>query len=319
MVLPMFNSSQKPAGRFAPSPTGPLHLGSLIAAVGSYLLARKAGLRWLVRIDDLDRHRVVDSAADDILNLLETLGFEWDAAPLWQSQRAERYTEVLHRLKDEGRVYPCSCSRKEILASAPHAGEEGPIYPGTCRNGPVGNREQLAWRLKVGGPPIAFRDGLYGFRQQELQHDVGDFVLFRADGLFAYQLATVVDDLDSCVSQVVRGADLLGSTARQIYLYRCLGQQEPEYLHLPLVLGDDGEKVSKRHGNSAVVCTNNGSEMLSSALSFLGQPLPDDVAEAPAAEILRWALVNFRADRIQPVDRLLRIVVQPSDATGLSL
>jgi len=301
----MLTPSQAPAGRFAPSPTGPLHLGSLIAALGSYLLARRTGRRWLLRIDDLDRPRVVKGASDSIVQLLELLGFEWDAAPVWQSQRDERYHEILQRLNDEGLVYPCSCTRKEILASAPHAGEEGPIYPGTCRLGMTGNRQQQAWRLRVDRRPITFYDGLYGNWQQNLQDEVGDFVLFRSDGIFAYQLATVIDDIDSGVDQVVRGADLLGSTARQIYLNRCLNRQPPHYLHLPLLLGSDGQKISKRHADVAIVEAGNASEMMNLALGFLNQPLPADLVGAPAAQMLNWALVCFDDSLLTAEDRCL--------------
>lgn len=301
----MSHPEQPAAGRFAPSPTGPLHLGSLIAAVGSYLLARQAGHRWLLRIDDLDHPRVVPGAADGMIALLEQLGFRWDDAPMWQSRRGERYREVLEQLKAQNRVYPCSCSRREILASAPHAGEEGPVYPGTCRQGPVGSRAQLAWRLKVDVCDISFVDGLYGPQSQDLSREVGDFVLFRADGLFAYQLATVVDDLDSGVTQVVRGADLLGSTPRQMYLYSCLDAPTPAYLHLPLALGDDGEKISKRHGTLGVVNTQNGAGMLRLALGFLGHMPPADLRKAPAGTLLDWALGAFDPQRLVPRDRKL--------------
>lgn len=297
--------AQSPAGRFAPSPTGPLHLGSLIAALGSYLIARKTGRRWLLRIDDLDRPRVVAGAADGIIRLLEELGFAWDAAPVWQSQRDARYAEALQQLKQEGLVYPCSCTRKEVLASAPHAGEEGPIYPGTCRSGPSGTRQQLAWRLRVDGQPISFCDGLNGNWQQNLQNEIGDFVLFRSDGIFAYQLATVVDDLDSGIDQVVRGADLLGSTARQIYIYRLLNQQSPEYTHLPLLLGSDGQKISKRHSEVGIVTAENASEMMQLALLFLNQPFPAELVGASAAEMLDWALLAFDASLLVQENRYL--------------
>ena len=297
--------SSDAAGRFAPSPTGPLHLGSLVAALGSYLCARHAGLRWLVRIDDLDRPRVVPGAADAILALLEELGFHWDSAPLWQSARDERYAEILAQLRAAGLVYPCSCSRREILASAPHAGEEGPVYPGTCRDGAKGGREKMAWRLKIGGEPVGFEDGFFGPQEQDLQRAVGDFILARADGLFAYQLATVVDDLDSGVAQVVRGADLLASTPRQIYLYRCLGAEVPHYLHLPLVLGADGEKISKRHGETGIVHSTNGARMMTLALRVLGQELPADLCGAPAPRLLEWALDNFDPARVVPQHRRL--------------
>ncbi len=300
------SSSVKPsAGRFAPSPTGPLHLGSLIAALGSYLVARKSGRRWLLRVDDLDRPRVVEGAAAGILRLLEELGFEWDGTPLWQSERDDRYAEILQQLKNKGLVYPCSCTRREILGSAPHLGEEGPVYPGTCRQGPAGQRQELAWRLQVDQHPISFCDGLFGDHQQNLQQEVGDFVLFRSDGLFAYQLATVVDDLDSGVDQVVRGADLLSSTARQIYLYRCLDSEPPEYLHLPLVLGLDGKKISKRHGELGVVRSDNGSEMMRFALNFLNQPLPAELNGSPATQMLDWALEFFDESLLERAQKSL--------------
>ncbi|MCF6179038.1 MAG: tRNA glutamyl-Q(34) synthetase GluQRS [Geopsychrobacter sp.] len=301
----MLSDSQFPAGRFAPSPTGPFHLGSLIAALGSYLLARTTSRRWLLRIDDLDRPRVVKGAADGIMSLLEELGFQWDKTPLWQSQRTQRYVEVLQCLKEKGLVYPCSCSRKEVLASAPHRGEEGPIYPGTCREGLVSQRSQSAWRLRVDGAAISFLDGLRGAQSQDVQHEVGDFVLFRADGLFAYQLATVIDDFDSGVDQVVRGGDLLTSTARQIFLYHCLQSAPPQYLHLPLVLGADGEKLSKRHGNSGMVRRENSTEMMALALRFLGQSLPLGLRGAPAAEQLSWALKAFDPSLLRAEDMAL--------------
>ena len=297
----MFSSTQTPAGRFAPSPTGPLHLGSLIAALGSYLIARKTGRRWLLRIDDLDRPRVVEGAADGIIRLLEVLGFEWDAVPVWQSHRAERYAEVLQQFKKDGLVYPCSCTRKEILASAPHAGEEGPIYPGTCRNGLAGNRQNFSWRLRVDQHPIRFSDRVKGDWQQNLEDEVGDFVLFRSDGIYAYQLATVVDDLDSGIDQVVRGADLLGSTARQIYLYRCMKRESPEYFHLPLLLGSDDEKISKRHGEVGVVRAENSSAMMQLALVFINHRLPPELFGAPAEQMLNWALDSFE-DTLLPQD-----------------
>lgn len=306
----MFSSTRTPAGRFAPSPTGQLHLGSLIAALGSYLIARKTGRRWLLRIDDLDRPRVVEGAAEGIIRLLEVLGFEWDATPVWQSRRAERYAEVLQQLKKDGLVYPCSCSRKEILASAPHAGEEGPIYPGTCRQGLAGTRQKFSWRLRVDQQPIRFCDRVKGDWQQNLQDEVGDFVLFRSDGIFAYQLATVVDDLDSGVDQVVRGADLLSSTARQIYLYRCLKRESPEYYHLPLLLGSDGEKISKRHSEVGVVRAENSSEMMQLALVFINQRLPPELVGAPAGQMLNWALESFEDSLLTLNDRRLPALLE---------
>jgi glutamyl-Q tRNA(Asp) synthetase len=285
------------AGRFAPSPTGPLHPGTLVAALGSFLLARRAGLRWLLRIDDLDKPRVVPGAAEDILRILELAGLHWDGAPLRQSRRTARYAEVLQQLKQARRVYPCSCSRKEVLASAPHAGEDGPVYAGLCRERPAGSLP-FAWRLRVDRQVIQFRDQIFGTQVQSLADEVGDFVLMRADGVFAYQLATVVDDLDTGVTQVVRGADLLGSTARQIYLYQCLGARAPEYLHLPLLLSADGQKFSKRHCRQALVQKENLAPMLLSALKVLGQNPPAELACCAPALLIDWALEHFDLTKI---------------------
>lgn len=290
---------QRPViGRFAPSPTGPLHFGSLVAALGSYLLARINAGQWLLRIEDLDPPRTVAGAAERMIRLLEWLGFEWDGEIVFQSRRTDRYAQVLQQLRDQKQLFDCSCSRREILLSAPHPGEEGPIYSGLCRQGPAGSRTALATRLRVADQTIVYRDQIFGLQQQQLQLEVGDFILRRADGLFAYQLAVVIDDIDSGVNQVVRGADLLSSTARQIYLYQCLQQPPPEYFHLPLALGADQEKLSKRHGASAVVTMENGSLALWHALYFLGQPVPESLRLAPAKQLLDWALIHFSVERI---------------------
>lgn len=295
----------KPVGRFAPSPTGPLHFGSLVAAVGSYLLARRSGGLWLLRIEDLDTPRVVPGAADNMLSLLEKLGFSWDGEVIYQSQRFERYQQVLEGLRARMLLFDCSCSRKEVLASAPHPGEEGPVYSGTCRNGPVGSRSQLATRIKVPGQTVCIIDGVYGKLEQHLLTAVGDFVLQRADGLFAYQLAVVVDDIDSGVSQVVRGADLLSSTPRQVYLYSCMGEPPPHYYHLPLALAADGEKISKRHSPAAEIDCNNGPAEIWRALDFLGQHPPQELQNAEGAELLIWGVENFQPDRIPIVNRIM--------------
>lgn len=279
-------------GRFAPSPTGPLHFGSLVTAVGSYCLAKHVGGRWLVRMEDLDGPRVVPGAADDILRTLEALALRWDGEVLYQSRRTSRYEAALECLRDEGHVFPCGCSRKEVLASAPHRGEEGPIYAGTCRNGLPNGREARSWRMRVPHRTIVFCDCLSGECRQCLASEVGDFVLRRADGLFAYQLAVVVDDAESGVTQVVRGADLLSSTPRQIYLYHCLGYPLPCYAHLPLVLAPDGEKVSKRHG--AVSLDNSGGgRLIWEALRFLGQAVPEELRKLSPDEILSWGVRYF--------------------------
>lgn len=291
-------SVEQIVGRFAPSPTGPLHFGSLIAAVGSYCLARRKGGKWLLRMEDLDPPRVVPGAADEILSALENLGLFWDGEVVWQSQRTEAYIEAVERLREKGLVFDCVCSRKEILLSAPHPGEDGPIYPGTCRTGLRPGRKPRALRIEVSKEQICFCDGVFGQLQQVLSEAVGDFVLRRADGLFAYQLAVVVDDEAEGVNQVVRGADLLSSTPRQIFLHACLGNPVPEYVHLPLVLGSNGKKISKRHGIVRLDSENNAARLIAQALNFLGQPVPGCLQGAPPAELLSWAIQNFDQNRI---------------------
>ncbi len=285
-------------GRFAPSPTGPLHFGSLVAAVGSYCLARQAGGRWLVRMEDLDTPRVVPGAADEILHSLERLGLTWDDEVVWQSRRGAAYAEALSRLQSQGLVYACGCSRREILASAPHPGEEGPIYPGTCRNGLPPGRHPRAERLLVPAAPVCFHDGVFGPQEQRLADAVGDFVLRRADGIYAYQLAVVVDDAATGTNQVVRGADLLASTPRQVYLHTCLGFPVPRYIHLPLALADNGEKLSKRHAAPGAISAAADGELVAAALEFLGQPPPVDLCRAPPRDLLAWGVAHFDLDRV---------------------
>lgn len=297
-----FSSISPAVGRFAPSPTGPLHFGSLVAAVGSYCLARREGGRWLLRMDDLDQPRVQLGAGDEILRTLEGLGFCWDGEILWQSRRQERYRQALEELRRKGLVFDCGCSRREILASAPHPGEEGPVYPGTCRAGLAPGRRPRAERLRVPKDAIGFCDGLFGNIEQHLLTAVGDFVLRRADGIFAYQLAVVVDDADCGVNQVVRGVDLLGSTPRQVYLYNCFGWPVPRYVHLPLALGPDGQKLSKRHG-SVSLAGRKGGAWLFLALQFLGQVVPGELASDSPRIVLDWACKNFDLSRVPRVDR----------------
>ena len=290
-------------GRFAPSPTGPLHFGSLVAAVGSFCLARMAGGRWHLRIEDLDLPRVVPGAADEIMRVLEHLGLLWDGPVVWQSRRGDAYRAALESLRQRGLVYDCACSRREILASAPHPGEEGPVYPGTCRQGLAPGGKPRSQRIRVPDDLLCFVDGVFGHREQCLAGSVGDFVLRRADGLFAYQLAVVVDDADSGVNQVVRGADLLSSTPRQIFLQACLGYPVPRYIHLPLALGEEGEKISKRHGSITAVTAATTGNLLSRALLFLGQEVPAGMRRAPAAEVLAWGVAHFDLSRIPTTDR----------------
>ena len=237
-----------PTGRFAPSPTGPLHLGSLVAAVGSWLFARAAGGRWLVRMEDIDTPRVVPGSAEEILGALRRYGLEWDGEVVQQSRRTELYERALATLRERNLVYDCGCSRAELqrAASAPLGVEA--IYPGTCRNGLAPGRVPRAIRFRAPAGTIAFEDLVQGSIEEDVSARTGDFVVKRADGPFAYQLAVVVDDAEQGVTQVVRGGDLLTSTARQIALQRALGLPTPEYAHLPLVVNAEGAKLGKRDG-----------------------------------------------------------------------
>ncbi len=295
-------------GRFAPSPTGPLHAGSLVAALASWLDARAwnhgHGGRWLVRIEDLDRPRCVAGAAALILQQLQDCSLVADEPPLFQSQRNAVYEAALQRLLAAGRVYPCACSRKQIesvLARAGHArsrhGEL--VYPGTCRHGLHGTTVR-AWRFLV--PQVApassaattassvveWHDRRLGPQHQDVGAAVGDFVLRRADGEFSYQLAVVVDDAAQAVSHVVRGEDLADNTARQLLLQRALGLPTPQYLHTPLVLGTNGEKLSKQNGATALD-TRDPLAVLNAAANTLGLPVQaSSVADALAAWVGAW-------------------------------
>ncbi|MDR6388677.1 tRNA glutamyl-Q(34) synthetase GluQRS [Paraburkholderia phenoliruptrix] len=245
-------------GRFAPSPTGPLHVGSLVSALASWLDARAHGGTWLVRVEDIDGPRTVPGAAQDILATLERFGMRADEPPVWQSTRIARYQEALEQLKAAGFVYPCGCTRKEIADSLLHAHARNTTlaYPGTCRNGLHG-KPARAWRLRVPdgeAAVVGFEDRWQGKQTQNLATEVGDFVLRRADDQWAYQLAVVVDDADAGITHIVRGADLLDSTARQICLQRCLGVPTPRYLHVPVVTNEQGEKLSKQTGATALDC-----------------------------------------------------------------
>lgn len=260
-------------GRFAPSPTGPLHLGSLIAAAASWLDARAAGGRWLVRIEDLDRPRCVPGAAEAILRALDRLGLHWDGEVLYQSLRLEHYRAALERLAPH--TYWCGCTRREIADSSLGLAADGAhIYPGTCRGGTARKR---ALRLRTTMEPIAFVDRVQGRCEQLLERDIGDFVLYRADGLVAYQLAVVIDDAAQGITDVVRGADLLDSTPRQIYLQRLLGLPTPRYLHVPVALDAAGEKFSKQMGAAPIEADASA---LARALGFLGQPEATTLEEA---------------------------------------
>lgn len=285
-------------GRFAPSPTGPLHFGSLVAAVGSYLEARAQGGDWLVRMEDIDAPRNVPGAADDILRTLEAFGFEWTGEVLWQSRRIEAYAAALEQLQAVGAAYPCACSRKEIADRAMRTAiDGGDVYPGTCRSGLPADRTPRAWRLRVDAQTVAFADRVQGVQTQCLERDVGDFVLLRADGLFAYQLAVVVDDAYQGVTDVVRGADLLDSTPRQIWLQQCLGVATPKYAHLPVATNASGEKWSKQTLAPAIRMADAGAQIWG-ALDFLGQAPPADLRQGDLPEVWAWARAHWQLGRV---------------------
>jgi len=288
-------------GRFAPSPTGPLHFGSLVAAVGSYLDAKSQGGDWLLRMEDLDRPRTVPGAADDILRTLEALGLHWDGEVLHQSTRDAAYGAALARLQETGRVYPCACTRREIADSA-MSGIDGPVYPGTCRNGPAHGRAARAIRVRtdstaLGGNRIRFEDAIQGGITQDLEHQVGDFVLKRADGLFAYQLAVVVDDAEQGITHVMRGADLLDSTPRQIHLQRLLGYPVPAYAHLPVAVNAQGEKLSKQTF-AAAVRTDQAMPLLNTILRWLGQEPVDNGDPRDFEAFWQVAIAGWRRERV---------------------
>jgi glutamyl-Q tRNA(Asp) synthetase len=278
----------KPTGRFAPSPTGPLHLGSLVAAVGSWLFTRREGGRWLVRMEDLDAPRVVPGSAEEILAALERYGLTWDGDVVYQSQRTSLYDDVLATLRAKNLVYDCGCSRADLLraASAP-VGRE-PIYPGTCRDGLPSGRTPRAVRLRTSHEIIRFDDMIRGRIEEDVAMETGDFVVRRADGVYAYQLAVVVDDAAQGVTQVVRGADLLTSTARQIALQQALTLPIPSYAHLPLVVNADGSKLGKRDGALPLPSLEEKrvGETLAFALTYLGVEAARDTPARMLAEAL---------------------------------
>jgi glutamyl-Q tRNA(Asp) synthetase len=284
-------------GRFAPSPTGPLHFGSLVAALASWLDARAAGGRWLVRIEDLDPPRVEPGAADEILRALESLGLAWDGEVLYQSRRAAFYREALERLR--AHTYWCGCSRREIADSSLGLAVDGArIYPGTCRGGLLPGKAARALRVRAPAEEIRFVDRLQGAQAQVLALAVGDYVLYRADGSYAYQLAVVVDDAAQGVTDVVRGADLLDSTARQIHLQWLLDVATPRYLHVPAAVNAQGEKLSKQTGAPAVDARRPGRE-IAAALRFLGQRETHDLRQA----VKNWDPALIPAQRVRETER----------------
>ena len=276
-------------GRFAPTPSGHLHFGSLVAALASYLDARSVGGRWLMRMEDLDPPREEPGAQAAILKALESYGFEWDGEMVRQSDRHDAYAEVLNRLFSQGLAYACTCSRKQL---EPYHG----IYPGLCRNAGHGT-EDAAIRIRVPELDYHFIDRVQGEFHQHLGRDVGDFVIRRRDGLYAYQLAVVIDDIAQGVNAIVRGADLLDSTPRQLYLQELLGAPAPSYLHVPLITQPDGHKLGKSY-RAPPLSPEQARPLLLRALRALGQAAPEQLLELTPRALLVWAAQHWQVERI---------------------
>lgn len=289
-------------GRFAPSPTGNPHLGTLIAAVASYLQARVNKGEWLLRIEDVDTTRRVAGADDAMLRTLDKFGFEWDAEVIWQSKRSLVYEQALEQLNAADLVFPCTCSRKLLAQTAV---EQSGIYPGTCRAQKLPFPHEHAIRVRVPDISVGFEDAIFGEYQQSLASECGDFVIKRRDGLFAYQLAVVVDDAEQGVTEIVRGADLLDSTPRQIYLQQCLDYAQPDYLHLPLILDQEGRKLSKSAG-AAELNPERPIKSIYAALKHLGQQPPAELARAGIVDIWQWAVENWNISKIPTADKVIQ-------------
>ena len=275
-------------GRFAPTPSGPLHFGSIIAALGSYLQARTHHGDWLVRIEDIDQPRAKPGADKKILEQLERLGMYWDDQVVYQSSRTTLYQSALEKLDSENLVFPCSCTRKDVLNKP---------YPGTCRKTTSNNKTNPSYRLITNNKLIKIKDKLQGVYSQRLETDVGDFIIKRADGLFAYHLAVVVDDAEQGVTEIVRGNDLLDSTPCQIYLQQLLGLSTPDYLHLPLAVDNTGNKLSKAR-DAEVANTNDPVITLLQALDFLGQMPPAQLSNSSVEDVMKWATKNWDLKKI---------------------
>lgn len=288
------HASDRPyRGRFAPSPTGPLHFGSLVAAAGSYLAAKHAGGEWLVRIEDLDPPREVPGSAEQIVATLATFGFEWNESIVRQSSRISAYEAAVNRLLASGDAFYCSCSRAEIEATTGPAQDGDELrYPGWCRDGVRMPERKLAVRLRVPSGMVAFNDGIQGLTSIAVDGEIGDFVIRRRDGLFAYQLAVVVDDAAQGITDVVRGADLLRSTPRQILLQKALGLPTPGYAHMPVATDHNGIKLSKSAGAASLDLQRPGEELWR-ALRFLRQAPPCELRRSALATLWSWAIANW--------------------------
>ena len=296
------NNPKNYTGRFAPSPTGPVHFGTLIAAVGSYLQAKKSNGDWLIRIEDVDTTRAIKGADTDILNTLESFGFEWDDEIVYQSKQTKLYEDALDLLTTQALTFPCICSRKQLF------GQE--IYPGSCRSRRYPEKKQHATRLTAKEASIEFNDLVMGQQSQNIQQQCGDFVIRRRDGLFAYQLAVVVDDAIQNITEIVRGTDLLDCTPRQIYLQQQLNYNTPDYCHLPLVVDATGNKISKSAG-AAKVDVAHKEKLLVKVLAFLGQKPPSDLSSSSIDDIWAWAIKHWQVEQVPQQQKIQIHAIQP--------
>lgn len=281
-------------GRFAPSPTGPLHFGSLVAAVASFLEAKAHNGKWLLRIEDLDAPRVQTGATDNIISTLAAFGFEWDDDIVYQSRRSDAYHNAFTQLRNKALLYPCTCTRKEIADSSALIGIEGAIYPGTCLSRATKPNAPIAWRIKTVDRLIHFNDTIQGDIYQNLATDIGDFVLRRADHLFTYQLAVVVDDAEQGITHIVRGADLLNSTPRQLYLQTLLNFSTPNYAHIPIATDSEDQKLSKQTLAKGLSITEAPFAIFN-ALSFLNQTPPIELAHENLNTCWQWAFEHWNS------------------------
>ena len=280
-------------GRFAPSPTGPLHLGSLYTALASYLDARSQQGQWLLRIDDLDHFRIIPEATDQILTVLDKLGLHWDDKIYYQSQHIEHYQAILERLEQDNWLYPCTCTRKKLAAS-------GPPYPGYCRQKKIAADSTFALRIRTKQQPIVFKARLQGRIEQNLQQSCGDFILKRKDDVIAYQLAEIVDERQQNITHIVRGFDLLDSTPRQIYLQQCLGLPQPDYMHIPVIVDQHGIKLSKQT-HAEAVSAKHPEKTLWLLLNLLRQQPPETLQQASAREILSWGIEHWKPEKLKKI------------------
>lgn len=278
-------------GRFAPSPTGELHFGSIVAAVASFLDARTRGEEWLVRIDDLDAPRVVPGAIAAILRELDRLELHWDGEVVHQSARTERYADALDTLRAKEQCFPCACTRREV---------GGRVYPGTCRRGVPPGRRARSVRVRAHPGWIGFEDLIQGPCRRDIERELGDFIVHRADGVYAYHFATAIDDAEQSITRVVRGADLRLPTLAQVYLQDLLGRARPEYAHVPVATSPRGEKLGKQT-RASPTRLRPASQVIADALRFLGHPLPGSLVGAPPEELWAWAIGEWDLAQIPRV------------------